>query len=152
MARQPNFKSAPEAVMANGRASASLIRETKIILRRTVELVKYFAAVSEDPKEKQALEEYLQDPTVNSAAEPVEEEKAEPKEVSERDRLLAKVTRVLKDATEQELDLILKIAKVSKKPPAVVPEKAPKGMPTPEVVPEKASKEKPAPAGLAKAG
>ena len=138
MARQPNFKSAPEAVMANGRVCASLIRETNTMLRRSVELVKFFASNSKDPEEKKLLEEYLQDPSVNSAAEPVEGEKAEPKVVSARDKLLARVTRLLKDASESELDLILKIAKVSKKPQVALPEKPPK--------------EKAAPVALAKVG
>ncbi|MDQ3003298.1 MAG: hypothetical protein M3Y08_18820 [Fibrobacterota bacterium] len=140
MARQPNFKSAPDAVMSIGRTCASFIRDANSMLRKNVELVKYHAAISKDPEEKRLLEEYLHDPSVNSAAEPFQEEKLETKVLSERDKLFARVTRVLKDASEQELDLILKIAKVSKKPQAPIPEKPPK------------EKSAAAPAALAKVG
>ena len=117
MSRPPIVKSHAQAAIAQGRAVAGLVREATTILRRNVELLKQLELSVKDEEDKGAISEYLQDPAVNPTMEKRPDEKMEPKAVTNRDRALAKLMRILQDLTEDELEWHMRIFKATKKGP-----------------------------------
>lgn len=116
MARPPVIKSVPLAIIANGRAVAGFIRESQTLLRRNIELLKHLEP--EGPEDKAAIAEYLEDPVVNPLLEKRSEEPAEVKALSEKDKGIAKVVRHLQDSGEEEVEMLLRFLRATKKTPS----------------------------------
>jgi hypothetical protein len=113
MARPPVVKSIPLALMANGRTTAGLIRDSNTLLRRNVEMLKQFEP--QNPEEKAAIEEYMNDPSVNPMAEKKSEEQPETRPLTDKEKKIAKLLRHFQDCEEEELDMHLRFLHATKK-------------------------------------